>query len=207
MLAVVACDQTQTDQLVDAPVVGTRSIIKRHGQEVFAEIASVSNNVVTTEFYYHGELLSVRNYYRGLFVIGGSEGNTRFELDFDETQVHGFFPLAIGKEVSFESSLKLIDRGVSSKSWKHLEVIKKTVMSLKGGDYEVFVIAITTHPEEGSDAKRRNDTVYYSPKLGMVLKSVTHSDGEQSFWRVVAVETPDQPATIPSRRRSGTLMI
>lgn len=206
----VACEPVSQVPVSPSAVVGTRAIIKRHGQELTAEVTSVEGKLVTMEFQWQGEQVAVQSYYRGLYTVSGRGDGYHFEADFDEGKLEPLFPLATGKEVSFSGNSKDIDTGTGVDFWAHLHVIGEKTIDLPTGPRTVFVVDITTEYRKNDVAKRRIDTVYFDPELAMILKSVTREDNYQSFWRVISIERPGDGTTPPSslqQRRSGTVMI
>jgi len=189
--------------------VGTRAFIKRHGQEIVAEITNTTDKLVTTEFHWHGEMMAKRHYYRGLYPVAGTEYGYQFEMDFDEQSLEQLFPMAVGKEVSFNGNLKIIDRGAALDAWVHLAVVGEKTIDLSTGSHHVFVVDIMTEYRKDGVVKRKTNVVYYAPDLSMLLKSVVHEDGQQSYWRVVSVEQPGAARVRPINKnnKSGTVMI
>jgi len=72
------------------------------------------------------------------------------------------------------------------------------------------VVEIVSEFTDGDQTYREASAVYYSSEKAMILKSVTHREGSQRFWRVIKVEEPAPGQKVPDRkkpRRSGTVMI
>ncbi len=209
LIFLVACDPVARAPETPTAMVGTRAVIQRHGQELYAEVTGVNGKLVTTEYYWQDERVVVHNYYRGLYNVSGVEFGYQYEADFDYSVLEPLFPLAVGKEVSFTGNTKNINRGSAIDFWANIHVIGEKTISLSSGDRKVFVVDIVTEYKKGNSSKRKTNTVYYDPELSMVLKSVIHEDGYQSYWRVVTVERPGNART-PSaiqQRRAGTVMI
>ena len=209
LIFLVACDPVARAPETPTAIVGTRAVIQRHGQELYAEVTGVNDKLVTTEYYWQDERVVVHNYYRGLYNVSGIEFGYQYEADFDYSVLETLFPLAVGKEISFSGNTKNINRGTAIDFWANIHVIGEKIISLSSGDRKVFVVDIVTEYKKGNNSKRKTNTVYYDPELSMVLKSVIHEDGYQSYWRVVTVELPGNartPTTL-QQRRAGTVMI
>ncbi|WP_262692615.1 PLP-dependent aminotransferase family protein [Kordiimonas aestuarii] len=209
VILLVACDPVARAPATPSAIVGTRAVIQRHGQELYAEVTAVTDKLVTTEYYWQDERVVVHNYYRGLYNVSGVEFGYQYEADFDYKLLEQLFPLAVGKEVSFRGNTKNINRGTAIDFWANIHVIGEKTISLSTGDRKVFVVDIVTEYKKGNQSKRKTNTVYYDSELSMVLKSVIHEDGYQSYWRAVSVELPGNART-PSptqQRRAGTVMI
>ena len=205
----VACDPVARAPMTASAQIGTRAVIQRHGQELFAEITKVEGKLVTTEFFWHDERVVVHNNYRGLYNVSGVQSGYQYEADFDYNVLEPLFPLAVGKEVSFSGNHKNINLGTATDFWANIHVIGEKTISLSSGDRKVFVVDIVSEYKKGNAVKRKTNTVYFDPDLSMILKSVVHEDGYQNFWRAVSVELPGnaaQPTTL-QQRRSGTVMI
>jgi hypothetical protein len=189
--------------------VGTRAVIQRHRQELYAEVTAVTGKLVTTELFLQGESIAEFSRYRGLFPVRGREFNYEYEADFDESVLEALFPLKVGNEVSFSGNTKRIDRGTSYNFWSNVQVVGEKTLNLSSGDRKVFVVDIVTETSSGNRVKRRNQTVYFDPELSMVLKSVVHEEGYQNYWRVMSVELPSEgiTRTSPARPRSSTVII
>lgn len=209
MLLLVACDPVAQVPASPPAVVGTRAVIQRHRQEIYAEITDVTGKLVTTELFLHGESIAEFSSYRGLYPVSGREPNYKYEADFDESQLEALFPLQVGKEVSFTGNTKRLDRGTSYDFWSRVEVVGQKTLNLASGDRKVFVIDILTETRSGNRTKRKNQTVYFDPELSMVLKSVLHEDGYKNYWFVVSVEKPGEgrSQSRPRQPRSGTVII
>ncbi|WP_308911187.1 hypothetical protein [Pseudokordiimonas caeni] len=208
-LALAACDVPARPVAGPNAEVGTRALISRHGQELVSVITRVQDKLVTTEFQWRGELMASRNLYRGLYPVSGTEYGYQFELDFDDTLLERLFPLKVGNETSFGGNLKLIDKGNAIDVWVHMVVTAERTVDLPTGSYPVFVVEVTSRYGDGSDAKTKLNTLYFSPELSMVLKSVMREDGRQTYWRVVSIDKRGgsvQP-TPAQQRNSGTVMI
>lgn len=204
-----ACDPVARAPATPSAIVGTRAVIQRHGQELFAEVTKIADKLVTTEYFWNDERVVVHNYYRGLYNVSGIEFGYQYEADFDYNTLEQLFPLKVGKEVSFSGNTKNINRGTAIDFWTNIHVIGEKTIPLSSGDRKVFVVDIITEYKKGNEAKRKTNTVYYDPELSMVLKSVIHEDGYQSYWRAVSVELPGnarKPSPI-QQRRAGTVMI
>lgn len=209
-LAVAACDMPARTAGAPNAEVGTRALISRHGQELVAEITRVEDKLVTTDFQWRGELMASRNLYRGLYPVSGIEYGYQFELDFDANNLERLFPLQVGNETAFNGNLKLIDQGNAVDVWVHMVVRGETAVSLPTGSYPVYIVEVTSRYGKGRDAKTKLNTLYFSPELSMVLKSVMHEDGRQTYWRVVSIDKRgggEPPATPAQQRQSGTVMI
>ncbi len=191
--------------------VGTNAIIKRHGQELILDVTDVTGNILSTEISWNGELVASRQYYRGLYPMSGIEYGYQFEMDFDETALEQLFPLKVGKEVSFNGNLKIIDNGTALDAWVHLQVVAEKSMKITSGTYTVFVVEVISEFSKDDRSERKSNIIYYAPDLGMILKFVNHQNGQQSFWRVVSIDSPDKSSRIkPVKKqniRSGTVMI
>ncbi|NVJ70635.1 MAG: hypothetical protein HWE08_09800 [Alphaproteobacteria bacterium] len=205
----VACDPISQVPSSPPAVVGTRAVIQRHRQEIYAEITAVTGKLVTTEMYLQGESIAEFSAYRGLYPVSGREPHYQYEADFDEAVLEQLFPLKTGNEVSFSGNLKRLDRGTSYDFWSHVAVVGEKTLSLSSGPRKVFVVDIITETSSGDRSKRRTQTVYFDPEYSMVLKSVQHEDGYKNYWFVVSVELPGEETnrTAPPRPRSGTVII
>ncbi len=209
LLFAVACDPVPQVPTSPPALVGTRAVIQRHRQELYAEITDVTGKLVTTELFLQGESIAEFSRYRGLFPVRGRELNYEYEADFDESVLENLFPLAVGKEVGFSGITTRIDRGTSYKFWSNVTVVGEKTLNLSSGDRQVFVVDIFTETTSGNRVKRRNQTVYFDPELSMVLKSVVHEEGYQNFWRVTSVELPGEgiDRASPQTPRSSTVII
>ncbi|RMB00560.1 hypothetical protein BXY39_3747 [Eilatimonas milleporae] len=210
-LFMTACDPATRLPAEPTAQIGTRALIKRHGQELVAEVTRVRGKLVTTEFNWRGEQVAKRRYYRGLYPISGTEYGYQFELDFDDSLLEQIFPLRVGNHASFDGNLKIIDRGTAVDVLVDMVVVAEKTIDLSESAHRVFVVEIETEYRSAAGVKRKNNTVYYAPDLSMVLKSVMHEEGQQTFWRVISVERPGAGGKVKSptlrQRRSGTVMI
>ncbi len=204
-----ACDPIAQAPSSPPAVVGTRAVIQRHRQEIYAEITAVTGKLVTTQMYIQGEPVAEFSAYRGLYPVSGREPQYQYEADFDEAILEQLFPLAVGKEVSFSGNIKRLDRGTAYNFWSHVSVVGEKTLSLSSGDRKVFVVDIVTETSSSSRTKRKTQTVYFDPELSMVLKSVQHEDGYKDYWFVISVERPGEGTnrTAPPQPRSGTVII
>ncbi|GHF13106.1 hypothetical protein GCM10017044_03860 [Kordiimonas sediminis] len=212
---IAACDLPQAMPETAQAKVGTRAYIQWHGREVTADVTKVNGRMVTTEFQLQGTPLMVRDYYRGLYALSGIEYKngtyiSRFEIDLQDQNLEKLFPLKVGKSVSLNGNVKLIEAGRDIDVWSHLEVIEKKTINLSDGDVAVFIVEIVSEFSDGDQSYREASTVYYSPDKSLILKSVTHRDGAQKFWRVVSLKEPAPGQQLPERKKplpSGTVMI
>lgn len=210
MVALSACGQG-----VSAPhetsVVGTKAIIKAHGNELLLEVKEVSDNTVISEISdWNGEFVSRRHYYRGLYPVAGTEGATQWELDFDVSKIDGLFPLATGNFTSFSGTMIDVSNDRTYKFWSKIEVKAKKPFLLPSGSQKVYVLKISTEYDMNGQTKRSYETIYYSPELQLNLKGVMHEDAAQRYWRVVSIVPPEANGAAAARTRrprSGTVMI
>lgn len=209
VLLLVACDPIAQVPSSPPAVVGTRAVIQRHRQEIYAEITAVTGKLVTTELFLHGESIAEFSHYRGLYPVAGREPNYQYEVDFDEAVLESLFPLKVGKEVSFSGNTKRLDRGTAYNLWSHLQVVGEKTLNLASGDRKVFVVDIVTETQSGNRSLRKSQTVYFDPELSMILKSVLHEDGYKDYWFVIKVEKPSEGKTQATQPqpRSGTVII
>ncbi|MCJ9429816.1 hypothetical protein [Kordiimonas marina] len=209
-LGLAGCNPVAKAPASPEAIVGTRALIKGYGQEMTAEIREVKGKLVTTEFQWQGGETAIRSYYRGLYAVSGRGKGYHWEADFDEAKLEPLFPLTVGKEVSFSGTSRDIDRGTSADFWTNLSVVDQKTIELPTGARKVFVVDIVTEYHKGNVVKRKTNTVYFDPKLSMVLKSVVHDGNYQRFWRVVSIDVPGDGKARPSptqQRRAGTVMI
>ena len=202
--------KTDVETLVQ---IGTRSVIQWHGQELIADITEIAGDIVTSEIRWHGDVMSSRDYYRGLYPVSGLENGYQFEVEYDEDAMQSLFPLAPGKSISFEGRLNVVSEGATQPIWVYITVTKEKFIKLPTGNQKVYVVDIVTEYTKDGSTRTKINQVYYSPELMMVLKSVMKEDGHQSYWRVTNVEQPKPGETTPRApqsekpRRSGTVMI
>lgn len=207
MIFLSSCaDSDGTDQ-VQLPAVGTRVIIKQHSYEIISEVTSTANNLVKMDYFWHGEKIYSQKFYRGLLPVWSQEENNVWEMYFDESKLDSLFPMAPGKEVSFNATSSKVADGTSQDIGITLSVIKETVITIKDQDHKVFILELS-RVGDGTDTS--HEVLYYAPRAGMVLKSVKRERDGQSYWRVLKIEVPDRDdrSTIKKRqRRSGTIAI
>ncbi len=207
LLLLTACDPGA--RLSDpAAEVGMRALIRRAGQDLIAEITAVNGNLVTTEFYWRDETVAVRDFYRGLYAVSGTEYGYAFELDFNTKDLDRLFPLEVGNAVGFSGQLILPERGQVIPVDVEMRVTEERVFTLKGGSHLVYVVDIKTDYRGSGSIKSKRNVVYFAPELSLVLKSLIYEDGRKSFWEVDQIDPPDPalPQTRP-QRRSGSVMI
>ncbi|MBL4836319.1 MAG: hypothetical protein JKY34_01970 [Kordiimonadaceae bacterium] len=211
LVAVIACSPS-TDSLEQAKYIGTKAIIKAHGNELLLEVTGYADNILTSEIFdWNGNFVSRRHYYNGLYPVAGTEGSSQWEMDFDVKKIDALFPLVIGKSTNITGNMKDIDNDKSYDFWAHIEVVAKKIFLLPSGEERVYVIKISTEYDWNGRSKRTMETVYYSPDLNMNLKGVMHEHNAQKYWRVTSIEKPGSAKaknkTRSRRPRSGTVLI
>mgnify|MGYP003642753868 CR=1 FL=1 len=209
LLVIAACNPG-TSTPSDASIIGTKAVIKAHGNELLLEIKNVAAGTIISEITdWNGQFVSRRHYYKGLYPIAGTEGATQWELDFDVTKIDSLFPLTVGNTTSFSGTMIDISNDLTYKFWSKIEVKAQKPFLLPSGSQEVYILKIKTEYDLNGENKRSYETIYYSPELQLNLKGVMHEEASQRYWRVVSVLPPSESGTVasPRRRRSGTVMI
>ena len=142
LVAVTACSPS-TDSLEQAKYIGTKAIIKAHGNELLLEVTGYADNILTSEIFdWNGNFVSRRHYYNGLYPVAGTEGSSQWEMDFDVKKIDALFPLVIGKSTNITGNMKDIDNDKSYDFWAHIEVVAKKIFLLPSGEERVYVIKI-----------------------------------------------------------------
>lgn len=211
VLLLAACDQVGRVPTSATAIVGTKAVIKAHREEMIAEVTDVAGKLVTTEFTnWDGEHLFTRTHYRGLFPVSGTEmDGSRWEVDFDETQLESMFPLEPGNETAFTGQIMRYDEGESIDLWAQLHVAGNKTLSMPDGKRNVVVVEFTMQYKFRGTTELRTEIIYFDPEYSMVLKKVQRKRGSQTYWRVVKVERPGSATSSPTPRprRTGTVMI
>ncbi|MEX0297625.1 MAG: hypothetical protein AB3N28_01045, partial [Kordiimonas sp.] len=90
----------------EANLIGTKAVIKAHGNDLLLEVKNVAANTIISEITdWNGQFVSRRHYYRGMYPIAGTEGSTQWELDFDVAKIDNLFPLTVGNTTSFSGTM------------------------------------------------------------------------------------------------------
>ena len=210
IFCVAACRQSDGDER--QKYVGTKAIIKAHGNQLVLEIKDFSDNIIISEIRdKYGDFVSRRHYYHGLYPVAGKEGSNQWEMDFDVGKIDSLFPLAVGNSTNITGDMKDINSGKSYNFWAHIEVVAKRPFLLPSGEEQTYVLKINTEYDWNGRSKRTTETIYYSPELNMNLKGVMHEHNAQRYWRVTSVEKPSvakkNNRRRPQRPRSSTVLI
>lgn len=209
LLAIAACSPG-SNAPSDTSIIGTKAVIKAHGNELLLEVKNVAAGTIISEISdWNGQFVSRRHYYKGLYPIAGTEGASQWELDFDVTKIDSLFPLAVGNTTSFSGTMIDVSNDLTYKFWSKIEVKAQKPFLLPTGSQEVYILKIKTEYDLNGENKRSYETIYYSPELQLNLKGVMHEGASQRYWRVVSVLPPSESGAVvtPRRRRSGTVMI
>lgn len=208
VFAVVACSPpTEEATFPDTPP-GITAVIRLQSQDFEWEITENINDTLTTETYWNGEPIIRIKLYRGLYPIYRTAYGVSFEDDFDHKILDQLFPLEIGKEVSFEGILTHLEENSRIKTLVHVQVTDKGIQQIGEKSFPVYVVEITSRFTIGGESDVTHDTLYYSPDLGLVLKSVMKGSGAQSFMRIRSIDIPSNKKPKERRRNpAGTVMI
>lgn len=211
LVALSACTPGEAVKDQSSAVVGTRSYIKMHGQDMVSEVVEVLGRQVTTVFRdWRGAKVREVSLYRGLFPMGGSDQGLRYDMQFERDAIESLFPLEPQKSIGVSGKVHYIDAGESAEFWAHIEVVEEMTMSLKGGPRRAFVVEIEWEFDWNGIKRRKTDTLYFDAEKDLILKSVIRGENYQNYWVVIAVDEPDVPTSTPPqpiRRRAGTVSI
>lgn len=208
IFATVACSPPTGETAFPVTPPGITAVIRLQSQDFEWEVTNISSDVITTETYWNGEPIIRRKLYRGFYPIFRTENGSSFEENFDYKLIDQLFPLKIGNDVSFEGKLNALEDNYQIDSLVHIQVTDKGVQEVGDKSYPVFVIEITSRYTAGGESELTHDTIYYTPEIGLVLKSVMKGSGAQSYMRVRSIDIPDDAkAKKRNRNRAGTVMI
>ena len=185
---------------------GLTAQINSDGQVFSMEVTRVDGPVATVVTRWEDQFVSERHFYRGLYAVAGSDRRTSFENSVDKTALDSLFPLDVGKEATIRGTYRVVrDRIVEGETYTVIAVRDLERMETKDAEHEVYVLDITTELTLLGRTTQYTKTVWYSPELGLVLKTVL-SDGRLNFHsRVLSIERPENNPD--NRRRTGTVMI
>lgn len=203
-----ACSPS-ADEPMKSSLIGMKAVIQAHGNDLLLEVKDITENTVISEITnWHGDFVSRRHYYKGLYPVAGKEGATQWELDFDVNRIDVLFPITIGNKTSFSGTMLDITNAKSYKFWSKIEVKEKKPFLLPSGAQTVYILKIKTEYDINGRLKKTMETVYFAPDLMLNLKGVMHEAAAQRYWRVISIIPPSEADIIPTRRpRSATVMI
>ena len=208
-LAVAACNPVPAeDPALPLPAEGLHAVIKANGQMFDLKVTAVTGKEAVVEIRWDDQLVSLRQLYRGLYPISGSDNGFEFVNEFDQAAVDRLFPLAVGKDSAFEGLYRVVGSNVVGTSWVHIGVSGESTLKLKDGEYKVFVIDITTDLEIEGRSVNFSKVVHFSPELGLALKTTMTEGGMKFYSRILSVDHPEPaPQNDNERNRLGTMMI
>ncbi|RMD90786.1 MAG: hypothetical protein D6807_01100 [Alphaproteobacteria bacterium] len=182
---------------------GLRAMIAMGGQSYELEVVDVSGPLATFQYRWNDRLVSERTQYRGLYSLSGYDGALQFVNEFDTAAIDSLFPLAVGKETSFAGTTTYPAGGMTGTLWVTMAVLEETTLPIREGEFEVFLIQVSTELTIDGRSKRVTRTLYYAPELGLPLKMDMSDGTAQSYWRITSLEMPSRGR----RNRLGTVMI
>lgn len=206
-----ACSPGEGLKDQSSAVVGTRSLIKMHGQDMISEVVRVLGRQVTVEFRdWRSAKVREVSLYRGLFPMSGSDQGLRYDMEFERGAIESLFPLETKKSIGVSGKVHYIDAGESADFWAHVEVIEEMNMVLKSGPRRAFVVQIDWEFDWNGIKRRKTDILHFDAEKDLILKSVIRGENYQNYWVVIDVDEPDSPTVTsppPIRRRAGTVSI
>ncbi len=206
----VACDLPERAPASPKTEVGTRAYVKGQGKEVIAQVTKVKGKLVTVEILLDGERVAIRDYYRGLVVVSGTESGVRYESEVNQAELETLFPLKVGNQVSLPGITLNVDRGTRTPFHISLQVVDETTLELLSGARRVFVVDMQSRFEKDGETINRSYRYYFDPEISMTLKTYIYLKDKEQVWRTVSIELPGERKIRPTpeqRLRSGTVMI
>lgn len=182
---------------------GFAATIDMSGRVYELEVGAVDGARATLTYFWQGEPVSVRQDYRGLYALSGSDGRLAFVNEFDAARIDALFPLEPGKETAFAGRTLWTSAGVEGTLLVTMAVLGSDELIVSGKRHDVRVIRVLTEMTVNSRTRTISRLLYYAPALGLPLMVDTDDEGVNSRWRVIAIDPPD------TRRgnRLGTVMI
>ncbi|MCG8506879.1 MAG: hypothetical protein MI755_19895 [Sphingomonadales bacterium] len=205
ILVLFGCAPAAEEQEAGIMTVGLKARVESGGNVFDVEVTAVDGPAVTMETRWNGRTISERTLYRGIYALTGSESGSAYVNQLDPAEIDKLFPLKVGNETSFHSRYRVASRPGAGQAYIYASVRDKTVIEIRSGSYDVFVIDVVTDLAFEGQTSQFTKTVWYAPALGLNLKTKI-SDGEKTFYsRVLSIELPRQT---PMRENTvGTVMI
>lgn len=185
---------------------GLTGMINSDGQVFSIEVTKVDGPVATIVTRWEDQFVSERSFYRGIFAVAGSDRGVSFENSIDGSVLDSLFPLAIGKEATVRGTYRIErDTVTEGETYTVVAVRDTAYVETKDAKHEVFILDITTDLTLLGRTTQYTKTVWYSPELGLTLKTVL-TDGRLNFHtRVLSLVRPEN--TQPRQNPTGTVMI
>ena len=199
------CDQSDKGLNLRAEL-GTKALFRQGTQEFLMEVTAIDGPLVRTEISSNNEILSLRDYYRGLIPVAGTDGGRNFRFSFDTREIDALFPLAVGNSVSVSGTLQVEGFPEPLEVVIQASVTAAKNIALKRAAFDVLVVEIEQIYRGNDGVRTRTDVYYHAPDLSLNLKSVTRGDSFQNYWYVTDITRPGGPASI-NPRRPGSVMI
>jgi len=203
LLALSACADRNDQQTVAE--VGLQALVSAGNSDWSMEVIRVEDNMVTTEFRLGEADRFERDYYRGLITVGGTGSGGSFYLDLDKTKLDKLFPLEVGDTVELEGRVILGDTQSIHSVQLRVDVLKDYRFDMNGRYYNTKVVSVERIYRYRDQTRFTQEKVYFSPDLGVVLKTITQSEGQRRIWYAKELKSPND-LTRP-QRRSGRVMI
>lgn len=206
---VASCGQRESVEAAYPLKTGTIVTLKAFDRLYDSEVVRVGAGYSSWKTKWGDQEVSRHKEYRGVMVVSGREGDIEFYREFDVSAVDKLFPLKVGAETSFGGIYRNEKAGTQRPFWTHMLVRAADSVKLKSGEVPVFIIDVTSKIETGQGTERTERVMWYSPDLGISLKT-EYRRGEEYFQlRVLKVKPPSGAADPmePSRRSLGTVMI
>lgn len=207
MLAAACGDATSSNRPF-ALTEGTVSTVRLLGQVYQTTAVEVDGLNAVWEWRWRDRVVSESKTYMGLFTTSVREQESSFLREFDTAPLDALFPLGVGAETTVSGIHYDRLENREYPFWAHFVVRGKDVIGLKEGDFDVFIVDITTDHETDTGTFRIAQVLWYAPDLGMALRSDSTIGDEVVSYRVLSV-TPGAPNGPASRGRNavGTTMI
>ena len=183
-----------------------QAIFRQAGREMLMEVTAVDGPILRTEVSSGTEILLLRDYYRGLLPVAGTDGGRAFSFDFDTRKLDALFPLAVDNTVSFSGKLNIEGADEAVEVVVQASVKGEKTFKLANDTFQVMVVEIEQIYRGAWGVRTRTDTFYHAPALSMNLKAVTRDNQYQTYWYVTDIRRNGQ--ILPTTpRRPGSVMI
>lgn len=206
ILLLSACegDRTNTHPVAE---VGTRAFLLFGGNPLAMDITGIEGEIVRTAVSVDQDIVSLRDYYRGLLPVSGTRGGRSFYFTFDPDDLLSIFPLTLGKSISFSGILTVDSEALPVSVTARINVLGKGNFTLATGIEPVKIIQVEWNYKTNIWSKSVLDTYYYSENLGFNLKFVSGTGRNPDKWYVTDIVKPGVEQDNRNLRRPGTVMI
>lgn len=203
LLCLAACDNLMGEDLSQEIQIGTRLIMKTQNGILEAELIKSSDGFRKWSININNRMAFVYKSYRGLLNVSVEEDGYQYWNEYDMARFDQLFPLEVGKEVSFDGTRHMRQGESRIPFWTHIAVREKTMMRVGQEDFEVFVLDIISEMKTDEGPVRETRTAWYSPKLGMDLKTEGRRGGLPYSNKIIRIELADEKTHADRRRNRG----